>query len=215
LRAEASYNSNIMRLCFFGGTFDPPHRGHIIAARAAADRFTLERVLLVPANVPPHKQSSPVTDYVHRLAMVELAVSAVKDARLEASEMESPARTAGKPNYSLLTIQKLRSSLPADGILYFLLGADAFQGFNKWYKPEKIAALCEFIVVSRPKFDFKSAFVALPEKLKNTVKVHTIDTVMEDVSATQVREMVANDRNLSDLVSPEVAAYISENNLYK
>jgi len=203
-----------VNLCFFGGTFDPPHRGHIVAARAAADNFALDRVMLVPANVPPHKQKDPVTDYEQRLAMVKLAVSAARDKRLEASDMESPEHTGNEPNYSLLTIQRLHSSLPVDGKLFFLLGADAFQSFHKWHKPEEIAKICEFIVVSRPKFDFKSAYAALPIKLRDVVKVHTIDTVMEDVSATQVREIVVSRGDLADLVSQDVANYIAQNKLY-
>jgi len=204
-----------MHLCFFGGTFDPPHRGHILAARAAADRFSLDRVLLVPANIPPHKLATPVTDYAHRLNMVEIAVHAAADPRLNASDIESPALTAGRTNYSLHTIQRLRESMSATDKLFFLLGADAFKELNTWHQPAGLAKLCEFIVVSRPRYDFATALAALPAELRSALTTHTIDTVMEDVSATQVRDLVAHGQPLDGLVSSEVAAYIHFHGLYK
>jgi len=204
-----------MHLCFFGGTFDPPHCGHILAARAAADRFLLDRVLLVPANIPPHKSTPPVTDYAHRLKMVEIAVNAAADPRLQASDIESPALTAGRTNYSLHTIQQLRKSMSASDKLYFLLGADAFKGLSTWHQPMELAKLCEFIVVSRPRYDFATALAALPADLRSALTTHTIDTVMEDVSATEVRETVSQGRPLDGLVSNEVAAYIHTHGLYK
>ena len=204
-----------MHLCFFGGTFDPPHRGHILAARAAADRFALDRVLLVPANIPPHKSATPITDYAQRLAMVQIAVRIAADPRLQASDIESPANTSGRTNYSLHTIQRLRESMSSDDKLFFLLGADAFKDLNSWHHPVELAKLCEFIVVSRPRYDFATALAALPTDLRSVLTTHTIDTVMEDVSATQVRETVSQGRPLDGLVSNEIAAYIHTHGLYK
>jgi nicotinate-nucleotide adenylyltransferase len=203
------------KLCFFGGTFDPPHRGHILAARAAADRFSLDRVLLVPANIPPHKLATPITDYAHRLKMVEIAVKVAADSRLHASDIESPALTAGRTNYSLHTIQQLRKSMSSSDKLYFLLGADAFKGLSTWHQPMELAKLCEFIVVSRPHYDYVTALAALPVDLRNALTVHTIDTVMEDISATQVRDAVLQCNSLEGLVTDEVAVYIRTHGLYK
>jgi len=204
-----------MHLCFFGGTFDPPHRGHILAARAAADRFSLDRVLLVPANIPPHKLTTPVTDYAQRLAMVQIAVRIAADPRLQASDIESPANTSGRTNYSLHTILRLRESMSSDDKLFFLLGADAFKELNTWHQPMELAQLCEFIVVSRPCYDFATALAALPTDLRSVLTTHTIDTVMEDVSATQVREAVAKGHPLSGLVTTEVEGYIHAHDLYQ
>jgi len=203
-----------MKLCFFGGTFDPPHRGHLTIARAAADRFALDRVLLVPANVPPHKRATPVTDYEHRLAMVKAAVAPQHHSRLVASDIESPAHTAGAPNYSVETLRQLRATLSPGDELYLLLGADAFQSFAKWHQPEEIARLAQFIVCNRPGYNIDAASAALPPALRAAIQMNRVDDVLEDVSATEIRAAVAAGRPLEDLVPPAVAQYIREHRLY-
>src|SRR5947209_9528077 len=106
---EGSVSSNF---AFYGGTFDPVHRGHIAVAKAAlADsRFKLESIYFVPASVPPHKQGQPITSYADRLAMLQLALSDTKEKRFVASELEAPNRS-GVPNYSIDSVRQLKEIL--------------------------------------------------------------------------------------------------------
>jgi nicotinate (nicotinamide) nucleotide adenylyltransferase len=135
------------RIGFLGGTFDPPHRGHVELARLGRDRLGLERVLLAPAAVQPLKQADvPGATWQQRLAMVELAIAG--EERLQCSTVDAP-REAGRPNYSVDTLGRVRELFPEHEI-HFLLGADAFAGLRHWRDPERLLAQCELAVASRP-----------------------------------------------------------------
>src|SRR5271167_3395591 len=129
-----------MNIGFFGGSFDPIHRGHLALAQAAASRYSLRQVLFVPANLPPHKQKPPLTPFIHRYAMVALATQdekPFKPSLLEAPEFASakvgttapsgPAeRSSAPPNYSIDTVRRLKRTLNKSDHLFFLIGIDAF-----------------------------------------------------------------------------------------
>jgi nicotinate (nicotinamide) nucleotide adenylyltransferase len=135
------------RIGFLGGTFDPPHRGHVQLARMGRDRLNLERVLLAPAALQPQKQQDlPGATWQQRLAMVELAVAG--EQRIKASAVDAP-RESGRPNYSVDTLGRVRELFPEHEI-YFLLGADAFAGLRRWSEPQRLLAQCELAVASRP-----------------------------------------------------------------
>jgi len=167
-----------MNIGFFGGSFDPIHRGHVALAAAAAERFSLHKVLFVPAHVPPHKQKQPVTAFVHRYAMVVLATE--EDKRFVPSLLEGPEETvpsprsggragapvAPAPNYSIDTVRLLKKSLKKADRLFFLIGIDAFQDIAKWREPEALFRECEFIVASRPGYSLAGVANALPESLR-------------------------------------------------
>src|SRR4029453_16096512 len=126
-----------MRIALFGGTFDPPHRGHIAIATAAADAFGLESVLFAPTGQQPLKMGSAATPFPDRLAMVELACAA--DSRFSASTIDAP-RTDGKPNSTGDKLAALQGQLPA-AKLYNLVGADSFLSLRQWREPERLLAL--------------------------------------------------------------------------
>ena len=118
-----------MRVGFFGGSFDPPHRGHLAAALAAADRFGLERVLLAPTARQPLKPDGPVASFEDRLEMVRLLCEG--SARLEASAVDAPAAD-GQPNYTIDTLQRLQGVFGADETIFVIVGVDAFLGLRRW-----------------------------------------------------------------------------------
>ena len=162
-----------MRIGFYGGSFDPPHRGHIALALAAADAFLLDRVLLAPVGVQPLKERQPATDFLHRYAMTALAAQAdprLLPSLLDAPEFDAPNYT---PNYTVDTLARLREAFPAalqssgePDALFTLLGADSFLGIRQWREPERLLALSDWIVAARPHYELghtlMEAAAALP-----------------------------------------------------
>lgn len=219
-----------MRIAFFGGTFDPIHRGHLAVARAAADRFDLAMVYLAPADIPPHKQRRQMTDFQHRYAMVALASAG--EPRLVPSLLDAHT---GRPNYSIETVRRLKSSLKKTDKLYFLIGMDAFKDISTWREPEALLKESEFIVASRPGYPLHEVKMALPEKLRNSrqllqhgardhnggmisigsIRIHLLPELAEGVSSTLVRELVRTPGAQLGRYVPQLAAeYIRKQKLY-
>lgn len=186
-----------MRTAIFGGTFDPIHRAHVEVAKAAADEFSLDRVLMIPAANPPHKQGA-VTPFEDRYRMVELACQG--DPRLTPSRMEE----GREKSYSILTIERLKSALDDGDALYFIIGADAFADIETWYRAKDVIASVEFIVVSRPGHSF-----AVPEG----ARVHRLETVELPVSSSDIRASFARGEMPSE-VPVQVAEFIRQRRLY-
>jgi nicotinate-nucleotide adenylyltransferase len=171
-----------MNIGFFGGTFDPVHRGHLALARAGLEQCKLHRIHFVPANIPPHKQRQPLSPFVHRFAMLALATAAEKafvPSLLEAPEEGAgPDRTGSrtssrrtkdgseKPNYTIDTVLRLKRSFKAADKLFLLIGMDAFADIAKWHQCEALFRECEFVVASRPGYSLADVANALPESLR-------------------------------------------------
>lgn len=176
-----------MNIGFFGGSFDPIHRGHISLARAAAERYGLRQVLFVIANVPPHKQEHAVTPFVHRYAMVALATQEEK--RFVPSLLEGPATPDGenrddrgsralaagkrpeKVSYTIDTVRRLKAGLKKSDRLFLLIGMDAFRDIGKWREATALLGECEFVVASRPGYSLRDVAEALPEGLRPEASV--------------------------------------------
>lgn len=183
-----------MKTAIFGGTFDPIHRAHVEVAKAAADAFCLDRVLMIPAANPPHKQGA-ATPFEDRYRMVELACAG--DTRLEPSRMEE----GREKSYSILTIERLKSEDP----LYFIIGADAFADIETWYRAKDVIASVEFIVVSRPGHTYDVPPGAC---------VHRLETVDLPVSSSEIRAAFARGETPGE-VPTTVANYIRDRRLYR
>jgi nicotinate-nucleotide adenylyltransferase len=226
-----------MNIGLFGGTFDPIHRGHLALARAALERFSLSRIYFVPANIPPHKQRQPMSDYIHRYAMVALATAGEKAFVPSLLEAPPAAETKPKPavaNYTIDTVRRLKASLKKADQVFFLIGIDAFNDIAKWHQAEALLRECAFVVASRPGFFLADVANALPESLRPSAAVtkpfakqpakgdlvlsgatvHLLDGVHQPVSATTIRQAVAAKKPLGKLVEPAVADYIKKMNLY-
>ena len=194
-----------MNVALFGGAFDPVHTGHLEIARAAADAFALDRVLFVPSGRPPHKADRRLADYEDRFEMTRLACEA--DPRFEASRLEDPARTGPGMTYSVQTLERVRSQLGDGDRLFFLLGQDAFEDLDTWYRLEDVLRLAEFLVVSRPGVGRASNPVE--------ARAHWLQGVENPVSATEIRRRAQAGQPLEDLTPPEVGRYIEEHKLYR
>ena len=199
-----------MRIALFGGTFDPPHRGHLGIATAAAEAFRLDKVLFAPTGQQPLKAALKAAPFSDRLAMVELACAA--DLRFLPSTIDAP-RPDGSPNYTVDTLDELRHRMP-EATLYNLAGADSFLGLQQWREPERLLALAEWIVVSRPGYSLGD-LSALNLTPAERARVHLLETVHEDVSATTLRQRLAAGESCGDMLPATVAGYIREHGLYR
>ena len=227
-----------MNIGLFGGSFDPIHRGHISLAQAAARRYSLRQVLFVPGNVPPHKQKQPITAFVHRYAMLALAIQAEKQfvpSLLEAPAELGPGGADNAVNYSIDTVRRLKSSLKKSDRIFFLIGVDAFRDIAKWREARALLAECDFVVASRPGYSLRDVAEALPESLRPRssvtrpfhkqpatgdlvlpgVTLHLLEGVHQNVSATVIRAAAAQGKPLARWLDPRVADYIKKTGLYR
>jgi nicotinate-nucleotide adenylyltransferase len=184
-----------MKTAIFGGTFDPIHKAHVILAREAADTFSLNRVLFIPAANPPHKEAG--ASYEDRYKMVELACAG--DPRFIPSRLEE----GREKSYSIHTIERVKAD-PNSGQVYFVIGADAFAEIRSWYRWEDVVRETEFIVVSRPAHDYS---------IPPGARVHRLETVALPVSSSETRQALARGETPDEL-PPSVARYIREHRLY-
>lgn len=214
-----------MKIAIFGGTFDPIHSGHVQAAKAAARRLHLNKILFVPTGCPPHKTSNGLTDYHHRFAMVALACA--EDSRFVPSALESPELHPG-PHYSIDTVRRAKRSLKSGDSLYFLIGLDALLDLPHWKQFRRLLDLVDFIVVSRPGFDSREIENALPRdlidqrrarrdsrqiRLRRTT-LHILPDVEVPVASTDLRRAIQRKQSIAGLVPPMVEQYILKEGLY-
>jgi nicotinate-nucleotide adenylyltransferase len=197
------------RLGIFGGTFDPPHLGHLILAAEASDQLDLTKLLWVLTPQPPHKLDQPITPLEHRLAMLRLAIA--DEARFELSpvEMKRPG-----PHYSLDTLRLLAKGHPgADLIL--LIGGDSLHDLPSWHRPaDLVAACCEIGVMRRPgdSIDLSQLEVPLPGI---SSKVRFVEAPLLEISSSQIRQRVTTGRPFRYYLPPRVYQYILEHPLYR
>jgi nicotinate-nucleotide adenylyltransferase len=187
-----------MRLALFGGTFDPIHDAHLAIARAAAEQFRLDRVLLVPAAHPPHKAGVTHASYEDRVGMAELACAG--EPRLEVSRLEEGTARS----YSIDTIEKVRARMAPEDELFFIIGADAFAEIRTWLRWPAVARAVEFLVISRP----GHVYDAPPG-----VRLARLDKVELRISSSDIRAELAAGRRPAGVPEP-VLEYIMRHELY-
>jgi len=151
------------RIAFFGGSFDPPHLGHIAVARAAREALGLDYVLFAPVGTQPLKPAGPTAGFEDRVAITRLAIEG--EAGFALSLVDAP-RPEGTPNYTLETLERLREELPAGSTLYCLMGADSLAGLRKWHRGEEIPFSAPLIVASRPGQALGNLKAMLPDGLR-------------------------------------------------
>jgi len=197
-------------LGILGGTFDPIHYGHIIAAECARDAFQLEKVLFVPAARPPHKDLHGVLDSGHRYNMVELAVRDNADFEVSPLELERQGLS-----YTVETVDSCLQLYP-EAEIYFVLGTDALLLINTWKDLERLMQLCHFILVTRPGYWLNRnevRFREVPSSLWEKTLILPIPSLF--IASSDIRERVAQGKTIKYLLPPSVEAYIRENNLYR
>jgi len=150
------------RVAFFGGSFDPPHLGHLAVARAARAALELDTILFAPVGWQPLKPSGSTASFDDRVAMTRLAIAG--EAGFEVSLADAP-RASGQPNFTLETLLALRTALPRTGVLFCLMGADAFLGLRGWHRAAEIPFVAPLVVASRPGQHLEDMRLALPDGL--------------------------------------------------
>jgi nicotinate-nucleotide adenylyltransferase len=135
------------RVAFFGGSFDPPHLGHLAVARAARGALNLDTVLFAPVGAQPLKPQGATAPFADRLAMTERAIAGEPGFAISLADAPN---SNGKPNYTLETLRALRAELDENGSLFCLMGADSFVGLRNWYGASEIPFAAALIVASRP-----------------------------------------------------------------
>lgn len=215
-----------MNIALFGGTFDPIHTGHIQAAKVAARKFRLDRILFVPSGKPPHKLPDCLTPFAHRYAMVALAC--VADRRFLPSLLEAP-KPGGRPHYSIETVRAARRSLNPKDNLFFLIGADAFLDLPHWRQHRRLLDLVNFIVVSRPGYSRGQILNALPPgalpspprggqsgalRLRHST-LQILEGVDVPIAARDIRRAIRAGRRVTGLVPPLVEQYIRKEGIYR
>jgi len=202
--------SNTHRIGISGGTFDPIHIGHLISAEHVREKFNLEKIVFVTAGAPPHKDLSLISEFVHRHAMVNAAVSG--NPFFEASDMEIGREGL---SYTFDTLLELRSKY-GDCSLYFIIGADVIKDIKAWKNPSGIFSLCEIIALMRPGYS-NSGFLNNIRMLRNSYNavVHLAEAPLVNISSTEIRKMVHDGASIKYLVPEPVEDYIRINGLYR
>jgi nicotinate-nucleotide adenylyltransferase len=197
-----------MRIGVIGGTFDPPHLGHLIVAQETHVRLDLERIVFVPAGQPPHKRNQSITDAEHRVAMVELAIARDDRFALSRVDVDRPG-----PCYSVDTVRLLQEAWGKDAAIYFVIGGDSLRDLPKWHQPQRLLHMCQVVAVDRPDYPTDLAEIerALPGAAR-LIKRMAIPTV--NISSTQIRERVVKGWPIRYLVSDPVARYVQQHHLY-
>ncbi len=196
------------RIGIFGGSFNPPHIGHIQSARAAVRALALDKLLLMPVNQPPHKEAVANPGAAHRLAMLRIATA--EDAALAVSDLEI---SRGGVSYTFETVEAVRQLYP-DAEIFLLMGSDMFTSFHSWKYPEKILANASLGVFYRGDKDEKAKVEARKAELEaEGHRVQLIENEVVEISSTQLRRMLAF--HCADAFLPDgVGDYIREHDLY-
>lgn len=188
-----------MRIGILGGTFNPIHIGHLILAEEARFKLKLDKLILVPAFMPPHKDTSDVIDAKDRLEMVRLAIEDNPVFEISTYEVDSK-----KKSYSIDTLKEFRKIYGDEAQLCFITGSDSLKDLFSWKNINDIFKISKFIVANRPGYPLKD----IPKEA-DTVVITPIEVSSEDI-----RKRIKEGRSIRYLVSEKVRKYILEHNLY-
>ncbi len=199
-----------MRLGILGGTFDPIHFGHLLAAEEARVTLRLDRVLFAPAGDPPHKQGYAILPIAHRLRMVRLAISDNPAFDISAVDMDRPG-----PHYTIDTIQLIRNEW-GTGIdeTYFIMGADSLAHLLTWHQPDQLVDLCRLAVVARP--GYRADLAELEAALPNiSHRLDWVEMPVLGISSSDLQRRVREGHSIRYQVPAAVVEYVTEHGLYR
>ncbi|HNQ22358.1 MAG TPA: nicotinate-nucleotide adenylyltransferase [Phycisphaerae bacterium] len=201
------------RIGLYGGSFDPIHHGHLIIARSVAEHRSLDRVILLPSLLPPHKQTTHLSPPHHRAEMVRLAIAGEPLFELSDYDLTRPG-----PSYTIDTVAHFRSALGAATDLFWIIGADSLAELPTWHQAVELVDACHIITARRagdlaPDWDHLRAALGAP--VVERLRAGLLDTPVIDISATDVRRRVREGRSIRYLVPAPVGDYIAHHDLYR
>jgi len=197
------------RLGIFGGTFDPPHVGHLILAAEARDQLDLDCTIWVLTPDPPHKRGKEISSLAHRLSMVELVIAEDEGFTLSYVDINRPG-----PHYAVDTVKLLKQEYPDQELIY-LMGGDSLQGLPDWHKPEEFLSIIDGIgVMRRPgdEIDLSELVAALPDL---PAKLNFVTAPLLEISAHQIRCRASEHRAYRYYLLPVLYEYIQKNGIYQ
>ena len=199
----------MQRLGIFGGTFNPPHKGHIYIAKEALRSANLDKVIFMPCSLPPHKAVAGEVSPVHRYEMTRIAIQ--NEPKFEISDLE--IKSSGK-SYTAKTLKILKDKYP-EAKLCFVLGGDSLRDMEKWYHPEKIFEIAEIVALKRGGIDDK-VFDESAEKyrIKYGAEITAVDISPVEVSSSEVRRLLSEGKDAGHIMDQAVLDYIRENRIY-
>ena len=201
------------RLGLYGGSFDPIHFGHLISARAMAEHFDLQRVILIPAPRPPHKPSEKLTFVEHRLAMTRLAVE--DDPLFEVSDVECDRPGA---SYTIDTVDFFRARHGPQTQLFLIIGADLLPDLASWHRISDLVAAARIVSAARPGWqahDLAALRAAVGQDAVDRLVADCCRTPEIGISSTDIRLRVKSGRSVRYLMPESVAAYIEQQGIYR
>ena len=201
----------IKKIGILGGTFNPVHNGHLKMARAARDKFSLDRVLFIPDYLPPHKPGDGVASGRHRLAMLRRALRGHPEYRISEIELKRKGKS-----YTVETLRELRAQLGSRPEFFLIMGADNLLDISTWREIAALVRLCRIIAVTRPGFKLsrlRGENRAWARRLRREGRLNYINLLLP-VSSREIREKVRRGDKWTAMVPPEVAPYIEDKHLY-
>lgn len=198
-----------MNVGVFGGSFDPIHYGHLVAAEEVRFRLQLPKVLFVPAGEPPHKPHVAISPVEHRLAMVKLAIASNPYFQLSRIDVDRPG-----PHYSVDTVDLLLKEIGPDTEIYFIVGLDSLLEMGAWREPDRLLRLCRVVGVTRPGYDDLSKLA--PEVRRGGAGRIVIVSIPEfNISSSNLRQRVRDGMPIKYQLPETVEEYIYRNGLYR
>lgn len=186
------------KIGILGGTFDPPHVGHLMIANEVLTALQLDEVRFMPNHTPPHKQKTESISNDDRIEMLRLSIQDNEHFSLELTEIESPGTS-----YTYETIKWLKEKEP-DTDFHFIIGADMIEYLPKWHKIDELVKLVQFVGVQRPPYHTDTQY---PVKIVDAPQIY--------LSSSYIRNKVKDGLSIKYLVVPAVEKYIEENSLYE
>ncbi|MCI0499491.1 MAG: nicotinate (nicotinamide) nucleotide adenylyltransferase [Planctomycetales bacterium] len=209
--SEGIVMDNRQKIILFGGSFDPIHTGHLRVAQHTQQALDAQQLIFIPARRSPHKRRLEA-DGVHRLAMIRLAIVGLAGIGVSDCELCRP-----EPSYTLDTVRIFRRQVGPEAVLFWLIGADQLEDFDKWYRVSELLENCRVCVMMRagyPRPDIRRFSGVFSDAQIARLEKDAIHTPEIPLSSTDIRRQLACGHVLPEALPPAVAAYIKEHRLY-
>ncbi len=206
-------DNSLIRVGILGGSFDPPHFGHLELAQTALSAYGFIKVLMLLTPVPPHKSDNSLSKYEHRLKMLSLLIENNPKLEICTIESERPG-----PHYTLETIRMLKLKNPEVDEYWLIIGSDTFKNLRTWFKPDILLQETKLCVAARPEFDID--YIEALKKITTLSKIEEIKQNLipmtpKNISSTKIRKLSAKGIRPTEMTSATIIDYILEHNLYK